>query len=95
MAQRKKAMKERILLKQKVEKSDLEKEAEERGNYLLQRAYRMRLEQEDEIKDMEKVGHGRRLSGSSLPCPSPPAAPLPPGSECSPPKGRAVLHLLP
>ncbi|XP_006039424.1 cilia- and flagella-associated protein 45-like, partial [Alligator sinensis] len=55
VAQRKKAMKERILLKQKVQKSDLEKEAEERGNYLLQRAYRMRLEQEDEIKDMEKM----------------------------------------
>ncbi|XP_059574580.1 cilia- and flagella-associated protein 45 isoform X2 [Alligator mississippiensis] len=48
-------MKERILLKQKVQKSDLEKETEERGNYLLQRAYRMRLEQEDEIKDMEKM----------------------------------------
>lgn len=57
VAERKKAMKQKLIQKQKEKLGDVEKEAQERSQYLLQRANRMRLEQEDEIKELSKVGH--------------------------------------
>lgn len=54
---RKNIMKQKGLVQKKKEKlSDLEEEAKERAQYLLQRANRMRMEQEDEVKELSEVG---------------------------------------
>uniref|UniRef100_A0A8D0GTB1 Cilia- and flagella-associated protein 45 n=1 Tax=Sphenodon punctatus TaxID=8508 RepID=A0A8D0GTB1_SPHPU len=55
-AQRKVSMKQKELVRKKNEKlSDLEEEAKERAQYLLERANQMRLEQEEEIKEMSEL----------------------------------------
>ena len=48
--------------------SDLEEVAKERAQNLLQRANKLRMEQEEELKDMSKVGL-LFLSEDSLPLP--------------------------
>lgn len=48
--------------------SELEEVAKERAQNLLQRANKLRMEQEEELKDMSKVGL-LLLSGDSLPLP--------------------------
>lgn len=48
--------------------SDLEEVAKERAQNLLQRANKLRMEQEEELKDMSKVGLFL-LSEDSLPLP--------------------------
>lgn len=48
--------------------SDLEEVAKERAQNLLQRANKLRMEQEEELKDMSKVGL-LLLSEDSLPLP--------------------------
>ncbi|XP_072840038.2 cilia- and flagella-associated protein 45 isoform X2 [Pogona vitticeps] len=54
--ERKKSMKLKEILRKKNEKlNDLEEEAKERAQYLLERAADLRLEQEDEIKTLNKV----------------------------------------
>lgn len=59
MSERKSAAKQRAALQQQTGKlSELEEEARERAQYLLQRASRMRLEQEDEIKEFSEVELG-------------------------------------
>ena len=59
--ERKKSMKLKEILRKKNEKlNDLEEEAKERAQYLLERAADLRLEQEDEIKTLNKVGKGSR-----------------------------------
>lgn len=59
MSERKSAAKQRAALQQQSGKlSELEEEARERAQYLLQRASRMRLEQEDEIKEFSEVELG-------------------------------------
>lgn len=64
MSERKSAAKEKATLQQQTGKlSELEEEARERAQNLLQRANRMRMEQEDEIKEFSEVGRGRRLPG--------------------------------
>lgn len=56
VSERKAAAKQRAALQQQKGKlSDLEEEAKERAQYLLQRANRMRMEQEDEIKEFSEV----------------------------------------
>lgn len=56
MTKRKKIMKQKEMVWRKSEKlSDLEEEAKERAQNLLQRANNLRLEQEEELKDMSKV----------------------------------------
>ena len=57
MNERKAAAKRQTLLQQS-KQSDLEEEAKERAQYLLQRANRMRMEQEDEIKEFSEVRPG-------------------------------------
>lgn len=55
--ERKNYMKQKEMLRRKNEKlSDLEEEAQQRAQYLLQRANTMRMEQEDEIKKLNEVG---------------------------------------
>ncbi|XP_031467289.1 cilia- and flagella-associated protein 45 [Phasianus colchicus] len=54
MNERKAAAKRQTLLQQS-KQSDLEEEAKERAQYLLQRANRMRMEQEDEIKEFSEL----------------------------------------
>ncbi|XP_056402432.1 cilia- and flagella-associated protein 45 [Hyla sarda] len=55
-SERKNFMKQKEMLRQKNEKlSDLEEEAQQRAQYLLQRANTMRMEQEDEIKKMNEM----------------------------------------
>lgn len=57
--ERKNFMKQKEMLRMKNEKlSDLEEEAQQRAQYLLQRANTMRMEQEDEIKKLNEVGAG-------------------------------------
>lgn len=59
VSERKSAAKQRAVLQQQTGKlSELEEEAQERAQYLLQRASRMRMEQEDEIKEFNEVGPG-------------------------------------
>uniref|UniRef100_A0A8C5P6T6 Cilia- and flagella-associated protein 45 n=1 Tax=Leptobrachium leishanense TaxID=445787 RepID=A0A8C5P6T6_9ANUR len=54
--ERKNFMKQREMLRKKNAKlSDLEEEAQERAQYLLQKANTMRLEQEDEVKKLNEV----------------------------------------
>ncbi|XP_044128938.1 cilia- and flagella-associated protein 45-like [Bufo gargarizans] len=54
--ERKNFMKQKEMLRQKNEKlSDLEEEAQQRAQYLLQRANTMRMEQEDEIKKLNEM----------------------------------------
>lgn len=56
VGERKAAAKQRAALqRQKGKLSDLEEEAKERAQHLLQRASRMRTEQEDEIKEFSEV----------------------------------------
>uniref|UniRef100_A0A8C3GNM8 Cilia- and flagella-associated protein 45 n=1 Tax=Cairina moschata TaxID=8855 RepID=A0A8C3GNM8_CAIMO len=56
VSERKAAAKQRAALQQQKGKlSDLEEEAKERAQYLLQRANRMRMEQEDEIKEFSEL----------------------------------------
>ncbi|XP_067169257.1 cilia- and flagella-associated protein 45 [Apteryx mantelli] len=55
-SERKNAVKHRAILQQKKSKlSDLEEEARDRAQHLLQRANRMRMEQEDEIKEFSEL----------------------------------------
>lgn len=59
VSERKSAAKQKAILQQQMGKlSELEEEARERAQYLLQRASRMRMEQEDEIKEFSEVGPG-------------------------------------
>ncbi|XP_075048145.1 cilia- and flagella-associated protein 45 [Mixophyes fleayi] len=54
--ERKTLMKQKEMLRKKNEKlSDLEEEAQQRAQYLLQRANAMRMEQEDEIKKLNEM----------------------------------------
>ncbi|CAI9535191.1 unnamed protein product, partial [Staurois parvus] len=54
--ERKNYMKQKEMLRRKNEKlSDLEEEAQQRAQYLLQRANTMRMEQEDEIKKLNEM----------------------------------------
>ncbi|XP_072284597.1 cilia- and flagella-associated protein 45 [Pyxicephalus adspersus] len=54
--ERKNYMKQKEMLRKKNEKlSDLEQEAQQRAQYLLQRANAMRMEQEDEIKKLNEM----------------------------------------
>ncbi|XP_063803080.1 cilia- and flagella-associated protein 45 isoform X3 [Pseudophryne corroboree] len=54
--ERKTTMKQKEMLRKKNEKlSDLEEEAQQRAQYLLQRANAMRMEQEDEIKKLNEM----------------------------------------
>ncbi|KAM6365092.1 cilia- and flagella-associated protein 45 [Pluvialis apricaria] len=54
--ERKSAVKEKAVLQQQTGKlSELEEEARERAQYLLQRASRLRMEQEDEIKEFSEL----------------------------------------
>ncbi|XP_075700871.1 cilia- and flagella-associated protein 45 isoform X2 [Rhinoderma darwinii] len=54
--ERKNFMKQKEMLRKKNEKlSDLEEEAQQRAQYLLQRANAMRMEQEDEIKKLNEM----------------------------------------
>ncbi|XP_040188309.1 cilia- and flagella-associated protein 45 [Rana temporaria] len=54
--ERKNYMKQKEMLRKKNEKlSDLEEEAQQRAQYLLQRANTMRMEQEDEIKKLNEM----------------------------------------
>ncbi|KAM7080328.1 cilia- and flagella-associated protein 45 isoform 1-T1 [Ciconia maguari] len=56
VSERKSAVKQKAVLQQQTGKlSELEEEARERAQYLLQRASRMRLEQEDEIKEFSEL----------------------------------------
>ncbi|XP_035169585.1 cilia- and flagella-associated protein 45-like, partial [Oxyura jamaicensis] len=56
VSERKAAAKQRAALQQQKGKlSDLEEEAKERAQHLLQRANRMRMEQEDEIKEFSEL----------------------------------------
>lgn len=51
-------MKQRELLRQQNEKlNDLEAEAKEKAEYLLEKANAQRLEQEDEVKHLNEVSH--------------------------------------
>lgn len=75
MTKRKKIMKQKEMVWRKSEKlSDLEQEAHERAQSLLQRANNLRLEQEEELKDMSKVGTSflPPSSADSGPLPLPP-----------------------
>ncbi|NXA56118.1 CFA45 protein, partial [Nothocercus julius] len=55
-SERKNAMKQRAILQQRKDQlNDLEEEARERAQHLLQRANRMRMEQEDEIKEFSEL----------------------------------------
>uniref|UniRef100_A0A8C6YUH1 Cilia- and flagella-associated protein 45 n=1 Tax=Nothoprocta perdicaria TaxID=30464 RepID=A0A8C6YUH1_NOTPE len=55
-SERKNAMKQRAILQQRKDHlNDLEEEARERAQHLLQRATRMRMEQEDEIKEFSEL----------------------------------------
>ena len=65
MNERKAAAKRQALLQQS-KQSDLEEEAKERAQHLLQRANRMRMEQEDEIKEFSEV----RPEGPPSPSPT-------------------------
>lgn len=57
MATRKKVMKQKEMVwRNSKGLSDLEESAQERAQNLLQRANKLRLEQEEELKDMSKVG---------------------------------------
>lgn len=57
MTKRKKVMKQKEMARRNSEKlSDLEEAAQERAQSLLQRANALRMEQEEELKDMSKVG---------------------------------------
>lgn len=71
MSERKSAAKEKAVLQQQQtgKLSELEEEARERAQYLLQRASRLRMEQEDEIKEFSEVGMGApaRAGCSELP----------------------------
>lgn len=70
VSERKSAAKEKAVLQQQTGKlSELEEEARERAQYLLQRASRLRMEQEDEIKEFSEVGMGApaRTGCSELP----------------------------
>lgn len=52
-------MKLKEILRKKNEKlNDLEEEAKERAQYLLERAANLRMEQEDEIKSLSEVRGG-------------------------------------
>uniref|UniRef100_A0ACB8G864 Uncharacterized protein n=1 Tax=Sphaerodactylus townsendi TaxID=933632 RepID=A0ACB8G864_9SAUR len=54
--ERKKSMKRKEILRKKNEKlNDLEEEAKERAQYLLERAANQRMEQEDEIKGLNEI----------------------------------------
>ncbi|XP_062453775.1 cilia- and flagella-associated protein 45 isoform X4 [Rhea pennata] len=55
-SERKNTVKQRAILQQKKSKlNDLEEEARDRAQHLLQRASRMRMEQEDEIKEFSEL----------------------------------------
>lgn len=57
MTTRKKIMKQKEMVSRNNQKlSDLEEVAKERAQNLLQRASQLRMEQEEELKDMKKVG---------------------------------------
>lgn len=57
MTTRKKIMKQKEMVWRNNRKlSDLEEAAKERAQNLLQRANQLRMEQEEELKDMKKVG---------------------------------------
>lgn len=57
MTTRKKVMKQKEMVwKNNKKLSDLEEVAKERAQNLLQRANKLRMEQEEELKDMSKVG---------------------------------------
>lgn len=57
MTTRKTVMKEKEMVwRNKKKLSDLEEVAQERAQSLLQRANKLRMEQEEELKDMSKVG---------------------------------------
>lgn len=57
MTTRKKVMKQKEMVWRNNKKlSDLEEVAKERAQNLLQRANKLRMEQEEELKDMSKVG---------------------------------------
>lgn len=57
MTTRKKIMKQKEMVWRNNRKlSDLEEVAKERAQNLLQRANQLRMEQEEELKDMKKVG---------------------------------------
>ena len=59
VSERKSVAKQKAILQQQTGKlSELEEAAQERAQYLLQRASRMRMEQEDEIKEFSEVGPG-------------------------------------
>lgn len=64
-------MKQRELLRQQNEKlNDLEAEAKEKAEYLLEKANAQRLEQEDEVKHLNEVSHCLliRVPGSHYVC---------------------------
>lgn len=60
--ERMRAEKEKAARQQAGKLSDLEEEAKERMQHLRQRASRMRMEQEDEIKEFSEVGRGSPMS---------------------------------
>lgn len=74
MTKRKKIMKQKEMARRNSEKlSDLEEAAQERARSLLQRASALRMEQEEELKDMSKVGTSVLPSSEdSRPRPLPP-----------------------
>lgn len=68
MTARKKVMKQKEMVWRNNKKlSDLEEVARERAQSLLQRANSLRLEQEEELKDLSKVPLGLPPRGSASP----------------------------
>lgn len=75
MTARKKVMKQKEMVWRNNKKlSDLEEVARERAQSLLQRANSLRLEQEEELKDLSKVPLGLPPWSSASPPPPPPPA---------------------